>query len=62
MPRYFRFIALLFSLLVGHAFAQEMTPPEAFEAARAGKIILIDIRTRPSGSKPASPRAPRSST
>ncbi|MDP1957946.1 MAG: hypothetical protein Q8J75_07185 [Rhodocyclaceae bacterium] len=47
MPRYFRFIALLFSLLVGHAFAQEMTPPEAFEAARAGKIILIDIRTPP---------------
>ncbi|MDO8960306.1 MAG: rhodanese-like domain-containing protein [Rhodocyclaceae bacterium] len=48
MPRYFRLFALLLSLLLaGHAFAQEMTPPEAFEAARAGKITLIDIRTPP---------------
>jgi len=48
MPRYFRLFALLLSLLLaGAAAAQEMTPPEAFEAARVGKIILIDIRTPP---------------
>ena len=40
-------LALLFGLAAQTAAAQDMTPPEAFEAARAGKLILIDIRTPP---------------
>ncbi|MDP2169604.1 MAG: rhodanese-like domain-containing protein [Rhodocyclaceae bacterium] len=48
MSRYFRFVALSLSLLLtGAANAQEMTPNEALEAARTGKITLIDIRTPP---------------
>ncbi len=39
--------ASLLSLLAGAAAAQDITAPEAFEAARAGKLILIDIRTPP---------------
>ena len=38
-------VALL--LLSGHLCAQEMSAPDAFEAVRAGKLILIDIRTPP---------------
>ena len=43
-------LLLLATLLVCAAFplhAQEMSAPEAFEAAQAGKVKLIDIRTPP---------------
>lgn len=42
-----RALALLSALLALPAAAQEMSAPQAFEAARAGKITLIDIRTPP---------------
>lgn len=34
-------------LFAGSASAQEIAAPEAFEAARAGKLTIIDIRTPP---------------
>lgn len=40
-------LALLLGLLALPAAAQEIAAPEAFEAARAGKLTLIDIRTPP---------------
>jgi len=45
MPRLSRLLALPLALLASIAGAQEMSAPEALEAARAGKITLIDIRT-----------------
>lgn len=46
MPR-LRHLLLCWLLLSGHAVAQELTAPEAFDAARAGKLTIIDIRTPP---------------
>jgi rhodanese-related sulfurtransferase len=43
----FRFILLLAAFLALPAAAQQMSAPEAFEAARAGKLKIIDIRTPP---------------
>jgi rhodanese-related sulfurtransferase len=40
-------VSLSAALLTGPAHAQEIGAPEAFEASRAGKIKLIDIRTPP---------------
>jgi rhodanese-related sulfurtransferase len=40
-------IAALLCLLALPAAAQEIAAPEAFAAARAGKLTLIDIRTPP---------------
>lgn len=42
-----RTLFLLAGLAALPAAAQEMSAPEAYEAARAGKLILIDIRTPP---------------
>ncbi|MDP1651974.1 MAG: rhodanese-like domain-containing protein [Rhodocyclaceae bacterium] len=42
-----RLLALLCGLLAQPASAQDMSAQEAFEATRAGKITLIDIRTPP---------------
>jgi rhodanese-related sulfurtransferase len=42
-----RLLALLGGLAALPAAAQEMTAPQAHEAARAGKLTLIDIRTPP---------------
>jgi rhodanese-related sulfurtransferase len=39
--------AALLCLLALPAAAQEIAAPEAYEAARAGKLTLIDIRTPP---------------
>jgi rhodanese-related sulfurtransferase len=47
MTRIVYFSTLILSLLAGSAAAQDISAPEAFEAARAGKLILIDIRTPP---------------
>lgn len=47
MLRQTRLVALVLCLLAGSAAAQEMSAPDAFEAARADKITLIDIRTPP---------------
>lgn len=49
MPQLSRLLALSLALLATAvmplAHAQEMSAPDALEAARAGKITLIDIRT-----------------
>lgn len=42
-----RFILLLAAFLALPAAAQQIGAPEAFEAARAGKLTIIDIRTPP---------------
>lgn len=43
----YRFILLLFAFLALPAAAQQLSAPEAWEAARAGKLTIIDIRTPP---------------
>jgi rhodanese-related sulfurtransferase len=40
-------LALLAGLVALPATAQEMSAPDAYEAARTGKLTLIDIRTPP---------------
>lgn len=45
MTRLFAICAVLLAALPGIAHAQEISAPEALEAARAGKLTLIDIRT-----------------
>lgn len=45
MPRLYRLLALSLTLLASAVAAQEMSAPEALDAARAGKLTLIDIRT-----------------
>lgn len=47
MFRYKLLLAALLSGLAMTAAAQEMSAPEAYEAAQAGKLKLIDIRTPP---------------
>lgn len=42
-----RLLALLTGLFALPAAAQDMSAPEALEAARSGKVTLIDIRTPP---------------
>lgn len=42
-----RFILLLAAFLALPAAAQQLSAPEAFEAAKAGKLTIIDIRTPP---------------
>ena len=44
-----RFVLMCLALLAlsQAAIAQEMTAPDAYEAAKAGKLTLIDIRTPP---------------
>ncbi len=46
MPR-LRHLLICCLLLGGSAAAQEISAPDAFAAARAGKLTLIDIRTPP---------------
>lgn len=46
IPR-FRHLLICGLLLAGSVEAQEMNAPEAYEAARAGKLTIIDIRTPP---------------
>jgi rhodanese-related sulfurtransferase len=43
----FRFILLLAAFVALPAAAQQLNAPEAFEAARSGKLRIIDIRTPP---------------
>lgn len=40
-------LCLVLLALSGQVFAQEMSAPDAYEAAKAGKLTLIDIRTPP---------------
>lgn len=47
MTRTLRLFALVGTLLALPATAQEMSAPQALEAARTGKVTLIDIRTPP---------------
>lgn len=47
MSRILRLFSLLCLICAGAAGAQEMSAPEAFDAARSGKLTLIDIRTPP---------------
>ncbi len=47
MHKHVRFAALLGTLLCLPAAAQNISAPEAWEAARAGKLTIIDIRTPP---------------
>jgi rhodanese-related sulfurtransferase len=42
-----RFVILSSTLLALPVAAQEMSAPQALEAARSGKVTLIDIRTPP---------------
>jgi rhodanese-related sulfurtransferase len=42
-----RLFILLFALLSLPAAAQQLSAPEAYEAARTGKLTIIDIRTPP---------------
>lgn len=42
-----RFLFLLAALLALPAAAQQITAPEAWEAAHAGKLTIVDIRTPP---------------
>jgi len=47
MIKTLRFITLLGAFLALPAAAQNISAPEAWEAARAGKLTIIDIRTPP---------------
>ena len=47
MIKHLRLAALLGALLAPPAAAQSIGAPQAFEAARAGKLTIIDIRTPP---------------
>jgi rhodanese-related sulfurtransferase len=47
MTRFTRILAISMALAALPAQAQEMSAPEAYEAVRAGKLTLIDIRTPP---------------
>lgn len=42
-----RLALLLFTLFALPAAAQHLSAPDAFEAARAGRLTIIDIRTPP---------------
>jgi rhodanese-related sulfurtransferase len=43
-----RYLAALFGMLFSYAVvAQSITAPEAWEAASAGKLTIVDIRTPP---------------
>jgi len=49
MPRLTAVLTTLLALLTlsGNALAQDLSAQDAYEAARAGKLTLIDIRTPP---------------
>lgn len=47
MPRPLRLFCILLAAASLPALAQDINAPEAFEAAKNGKLTLIDIRTPP---------------